>query len=235
MTTTTSPCSAKRGAVVPRHRARAEHVRAAVDPHHHRAARVVARRRPHVEVEAVFARRACRRSRAGARPAGRPARDSAENCVASRTPSHASSRTGGRKRRGPTGGAANGMPRNTSTPSRSIPSIFPLRVATIVMAVAGYRLGSEVAEVGLALLEERRERLEVGGRARPCGVNASSSRARAARTASIRPASTSALRLHERAHRHPARCARRSPSSRAAARRARPRAARARTRPLRRR
>ncbi len=33
------------------------------------------------------------------------------------------------------------MPRNTCTPSRSNPSIFPLRVATIVMAVqatAGY-------------------------------------------------------------------------------------------------
>ena len=35
---------------------------------------------------------------------------------------------------GPVGLAAYGMPRNTCTPSRSKPSTFPLRVATIVMS-----------------------------------------------------------------------------------------------------
>ena len=43
------------GAVVPRRVARAEDERAAVDPEHHRPLGVVARRCPHVEVEAVFA------------------------------------------------------------------------------------------------------------------------------------------------------------------------------------
>ena len=41
--------------VVPRCVARAPDVRAAVNPHHHRSERVVARGCPHVEVEAVFA------------------------------------------------------------------------------------------------------------------------------------------------------------------------------------
>ena len=61
------------------------------------------------------------------------------------------------------------MPRNTCTPSFSMPSIFPLRVAAIVMSGAGYEPVVRVAEVGLALLEERGERLEVGGLRRPCG------------------------------------------------------------------
>ena len=126
-------------AVVPRHRARAEDVRAAVDPHHHRPARVVARGRPHVEVEAVFARR-----RPRARRASRAIGEVGLRDLGPRTRSRRARRPtalrarGGRKRRGPTGGAANGMPRNTSTPSCSTPSIFPLRVAAIVMAAQVY-------------------------------------------------------------------------------------------------
>ena len=57
-----------------------------------------------------------------------------EKRVASRTPSHASSRWGGSHRREPMGGAAYGMPLNTNTPSLSVPSILPLRVCAIVMS-----------------------------------------------------------------------------------------------------
>ena len=45
----------ERGAVVPRCVTGSEHERAAVDPHHHRSLGVVARGRPHVEIEAVLA------------------------------------------------------------------------------------------------------------------------------------------------------------------------------------
>ena len=98
-------------------------------------ARVVARGRPHVEVEAVFAR-----SAAFARPASCVIANSA--CADSRRErgrvAHAVPRrlraAGGSQRRGPTGGAAYGMPRNTCTPSCSTPSTLPLRVAAIVMA-----------------------------------------------------------------------------------------------------
>src|SRR6478672_7481782 len=97
--------------------------------------------------------------------------DSEPKRVASRTPSQPASRTGGRNRRAPTGGAANGMPRNTRIPSRSIPSTFPLRVAAIVIR-ARLGGGAERSEVGLALFEERRERLEVGGPAHHVGEGA---------------------------------------------------------------
>src|SRR6266496_3011957 len=51
------------------------------------------------------------------------------------TPLHGSGGRGGRQRRSPTGGAANGMPRNCSTPDLSIPSTVPSRVSTSVMAL----------------------------------------------------------------------------------------------------
>ena len=133
MTTTTSPCRTKCGAVVPRDRARAEHVRAAVDPHHHRPARVVARRCPHVEVQAVLARAGAvapeqpRDGQVGLRDLGRELRR-----VADAVPCVLRARAAGSGGARP-GGAANGMPRNTSTPSCSTPSIFPLRVAAMVM------------------------------------------------------------------------------------------------------
>ena len=80
-------------AVVPRRVARAPDERAAVDPHHHRPARVVARRGPHVEVEAVLAVR--RRVPPISFVSGNSVcADWAENASASRTPSHGSSRCG---------------------------------------------------------------------------------------------------------------------------------------------
>jgi hypothetical protein len=49
----------------------------------------------------------------------------------SRTPDHGSTGWGGLKRSGPTGGAANGMPRNIHTPSRSMPLTSPDFVCAI--------------------------------------------------------------------------------------------------------
>ena len=117
--------------------------------------------------------------------------------MASRTPSHASSRAGGRKRRGPTGGAANGMPRNTRTPSRSTPSTLPLRVSMQWRHVSC----SELAEVRFALLEERSERLEVGRRADDAGERLVFTRARGADGVET-AGEHEPLRLDERGHGH---------------------------------
>src|SRR5205823_4901454 len=59
------------------------------------------------------------------------------NASAGRTPAQGSGGCGGRQRSSPTGGAANGMPRNWSTPPRSTPSTFPERVSTCVMSPSG--------------------------------------------------------------------------------------------------
>src|SRR5512147_3228344 len=48
-----------------------------------------------------------------------------ENWSALRTPAQRSGGAGARQRSGPTGGAANGMPLNTRTPSASLPSTKP--------------------------------------------------------------------------------------------------------------
>src|SRR5207253_6964958 len=50
--------------------------------------------------------------------------------VAGRTPVQGSGGRGGRHRRSPRGGAANGMPQNCRTPSFSNPSTRPQRVST---------------------------------------------------------------------------------------------------------
>src|SRR4051794_9491649 len=80
-----------------------------------------------------------------------PCADCAENSVALRTSSHASSRCGGFHRRAPTGGAAYGMPRKTWMPPRSSPSILPLRVSTI----------APVISAPLVVRDERRSRDEL--------------------------------------------------------------------------
>ena len=82
--------------------AAAAHERAAVDPHHHRPRRSRRRRRPHVEGQAVLVAlpaelRVCRRG---------PGCSAVPGLVASRTPVQAGACAGGRKRSGPTGGAA---------------------------------------------------------------------------------------------------------------------------------
>ena len=48
------------------------------------------------------------------------------------TGAHDSAGCGGFQRRSPTGGAANGMPRNTRTPSSISPRTFPEAVSTTV-------------------------------------------------------------------------------------------------------
>ena len=45
--------------------------------------------------------------------------------VAGRTPVHATTGCGGRQRKSPCGGAANGIPLNESTPSATAPLIVP--------------------------------------------------------------------------------------------------------------
>ena len=53
------------------------------------------------------------------------------NSVASRTPDQGTTGWGGRHRRGPTGGAANGIPENAHTPSRSRPCTLPPATSTM--------------------------------------------------------------------------------------------------------
>ena len=51
---------------------------------------------------------------------------------ASRTPAQGFGGSGARRRSGPTGGAAYGMPRKANTPRRSNPRTLPLRVSTCI-------------------------------------------------------------------------------------------------------
>src|SRR2546429_3443275 len=54
---------------------------------------------------------------------------------ASSVPDHGSAGSGGSQRLGPTGGVANGRPRNCSTPDRTMPATRPQRVSTTVVAL----------------------------------------------------------------------------------------------------
>ena len=82
---------------------------------------------------------------AGAPAAGggpnRPCMQSAPNSAAWRMPVHGAAGWGGRHRSSPTGGAANGMPLNDSTPSSITPCTSPLSIRTTagVCAAAGVR------------------------------------------------------------------------------------------------
>ena len=95
VTTTTSPRSHERAAVVERLDAAAGGERAAVDPEQHRAAARIDRRRVHVQVEAVFARCAFR-DHAGRAELACTAE--AANARAARTPVHGSGASGAQKR-----------------------------------------------------------------------------------------------------------------------------------------
>ena len=57
----------------------------------------------------------------------------APKVVASRSPSHASTGAGGRHRRSPTGGAANGIPANRNPHRCSVPRTYPAEVDAIVI------------------------------------------------------------------------------------------------------
>src|SRR5262245_35126366 len=93
----------------------------------------------------------------------------------SRTPDHASGARGARKRRSPSGGAANGMPRKRSWLGRRSPDTFPWRVSTrtfmsrvLQVSARIAQLGSvharpAVAELGVALAERRLQPLLGGG------------------------------------------------------------------------
>ena len=116
----------ERCAVVDRLRAGADHEGAAVDPDHHgRGAsgwRRPARRRS--GRGSPRAARRCRSRAASAASAAAAARRRRTPSRRARRPT-ASTFSGARKRRSPTGGFAYGMPRNTRTPSRSNPSSLP--------------------------------------------------------------------------------------------------------------
>src|ERR1700722_6878919 len=78
---------------------------------------------------------------------------SAPACVASRTPVHGVAGFGALKRSGPTGGAANGMPRKARTPFVTEPCTLPLSVCTTVgppaaaMPAAGTASASAAARI----------------------------------------------------------------------------------------
>src|SRR2546423_2604729 len=61
---------------------------------------------------------------------------SALNASAFLTPFHAAAGCGAFQRRAPIGGAANGMPLNTRTPSAAVPAIAPLSSLTVSEAAA---------------------------------------------------------------------------------------------------
>ena len=108
-------------------RARPDVERAAVDPDHHRMVRGDRRVRAErsAGVNTLSERQSSPNGMSSMRRNGVASFDCGArgpHCVASRTPVHGSTGCGGRNRRSPRGGAANGMPRNCATPSAAKPS-----------------------------------------------------------------------------------------------------------------
>ena len=106
---------------------RAEHVAAAVDPHHAPAGRRRAGSGDHTLTVSQSSR-----SAPGATGAVGPSMNAdcgggGPNVTASRTPSQAATGCGAANRSAPTGGSANGMPRKTATPfsARRVPARPP--------------------------------------------------------------------------------------------------------------
>ena len=81
-------------------------------------------------------------SQSGSGPVSRPpsapaaCHDTGPNRVASRVSAHGSAGSGGRNRSGPVGGAAYGMPANSTMPSFSRPRTAPVVVMATVSAIA---------------------------------------------------------------------------------------------------
>src|SRR5262245_16856395 len=69
------------------------------------------------------------------------------NFSAALTPDHGTTGSGAFHRRGPTGGAANGMPLNTRTPSAVVPRTLP---PSIVVVSDAARPSSDAATINIA-------------------------------------------------------------------------------------
>ena len=116
-------------AILPRFGSSARREAAAIDPHHHRQARLRGcGRRPHVEIEAVFAGTLVAEDHVVINISLHAARAELDRFA---DPFPGAAGCGAFQRSAPTGGAAKGMPLNAVTPLFTVPLTRPVSTLTV--------------------------------------------------------------------------------------------------------